>query len=291
MKQNGNILISLLVVIVFLSGVYFLLKKPAVPSVNVLNVPKNDGAPRDMLDPFFTLSGASVEGSAVKDNLTFSNTATWDKELFLHTKENTTFLPHMEDLIQVPPPPKNSSERTKKELALLMSYKTLRTPERMKKIKNEILAETTDFGGRPLTDYYDSAQFPLTAPLLKKATNDIVPVIFILKNKYNRARPSLLDPDISPAIEIPGHPAYPSGHSTIMHMTAYLLAELAPERREEFEARAREIAVDREIAGVHYPSDTLAGSMVARQFVDILMSNPEYRQGILAARKEWAKTP
>lgn len=289
MKQNENIFISLFVVAVFLTGAYFFLTKPTSNSVQTADNPQNDGAPREILDPFFSVSGASIDETGAKDRLTFSNTAVWDKELFLHTKEKTAFLPHMEDMIHILPPPGNSSERTKMELDLLLSYKKLRTPERMEKIKSEILSETTEFGGRTLTDYYDPAQFPLTAPLLKQAVDDIVPVIFILKNKYNRVRPSGLEPDIAPAIDVPGHPAYPSGHSTIMHLNAYLLAELAPERREEFEARAREIAVDREIAGLHYPSDTLAGSMVARQFSDILLNNPEFRRKVLEARSEWGE--
>jgi acid phosphatase (class A) len=284
MKQNGNIIISFVIVALFLGGMFFLMETPPQTPTGMA---ENDGAPRGILDPFFSLSGASVEEKNAKDKLAFSNTAVWDKELLKHTKTKTIFLPHMEDMIRIPPPPKSSSERVQKELELLLSYKNLRTPERMKKIESEILPETTDFGGRLLTDYYDPKQFPLTAPLLTKATNDIVPVIFILKQRYDRVRPGALELDISPAIDVPGHPAYPSGHSTIMHLTAYLLSELAPERREEFGARAREIAIDREIAGLHYPSDTLAGSMVARQFVDILLGDTEFRRAMTEAQAEW----
>lgn len=225
------------------------------------------------------------------DAMTFSNTAKWDPVLYSYTQKQTSIIPNMGNLIHIPSPPANSSKETGEEIQLLLSYKELRTEERLKKIQDEILPQTTEFGGHVVTDYFDARQFPLTAPLLQDVFDDLNIVLFTLKNKYGRTRPHTLEPDISPAIEVPGHPAYPSGHSTQAHFVAYFLSELAPERREEFEKRAMEIAVNREVAGLHYPSDTLAGKLIARQFVDLLLNDTNSRARIEQARVEWQKTP
>ena len=101
-------------------------------------------------------------------------------------------------------------------------------------------------------------------------------------------RPSVLEPDIEPIIDVPPHPAYPSGHSTQLYFFAYVLSELVPSEREGFLEKAARVAKNREIAGVHYPSDTEAGRMLARQFVDLLFQNAEFNALFEQARTEWS---
>ena len=42
-----------------------------------------------------------------------------------------------------------------------------------------------------------------------------------------------------------------------------------------------------ESGGLHYPSDTAAGVMVARQFVDLLLQNPDFVTLLDNAKTEW----
>ena len=93
----------------------------------------------------------------------------------------------------------------------------------------------------------------------------------ILSNKkyYDRVRPSILseelyslgiiDKILKPWIEIPTHPAYPSGHATQSMYIATILTHFDPDNKELYEQAAEEISTNREIAGLHYRSDSLAG--------------------------------
>lgn len=79
-------------------------------------------------------------------------------------------------------------------------------------------------------------------------------VIGYYKELFNRARPSQYEPRLVPLIPIPGHPAYPSGHSTQAHLVAYALAEIMPGKgmQKALTQLAWRVAVNREWAGVHY---------------------------------------
>jgi membrane-associated phospholipid phosphatase len=95
------------------------------------------------------------------------------------------------------------------------------------------------------------------------------------KHVFRRPRPSWECPALLPPIPVPGHSAYPSGHATQAHlMTAcmeHVLAIVTPALpsaettavAETLKALARRVARNREIAGLHYPSDSAAGAALA----------------------------
>jgi hypothetical protein len=110
--------------------------------------------------------------------------------------------------------------------------------------------------------------------------------VMYFKNKFKRVRPWVLA-NLSPPIPLPGHPAYPSGHSTQMHLMAYLLAELVPDPA-GLDDIALDVAVNRERAGLHYPSDTAAGKKLAGKLFKILKHEcPTFERTLEAARAEW----
>jgi acid phosphatase (class A) len=100
-------------------------------------------------------------------------------------------------------------------------------------------------------------------------------------------RPDKLDPTLTPLIDVPEHPAYPSGHSTQAHAVAFLLTALAPDQKAKFESDALRVAVNREIAGVHYPSDSAAGRLLARQIVDLMLRDRSFAALVESAKAEW----
>ena len=51
---------------------------------------------------------------------------------------------------------------------------------------------------------------------------------------------------------------------------------------------ADRIAVNREIAGFHYPSDSVAGRFIAEEAYKILKNCPTFMQAVADAQKEWA---
>ncbi|MBA3550787.1 phosphatase PAP2 family protein [Patescibacteria group bacterium] len=219
--------------------------------------------------------------------LTFTSTQTWDPYLvFLHN-ETIHYIPDWQHHISIDPPPSNTAAQTKQELKDLMFLQNTRTPEDIQNILKEMYLPSMKFGDYFYGDYLDAIKFPKTSLLLHQAYSDLDTIILQLKSKYDRVRPIYLKSSLNPAIKVPDHPAYPSAHSTEAFFLAYVLSELAPDRKYEFESRAWEIAVNRERAGVHYRSDTEGGKSLASQYVTILLKNAEFKTLLEDAKSEW----
>lgn len=112
-------------------------------------------------------------------------------------------------------------------------------------------------------------------------------VVNQFKDFFKRNRPSLFDPRLTTAIPLPGHPSYPSGHSTQAHLVSRGLAELVSEADAVLTDLAWDIAVNRERAGLHYRSDTEAGRLLAERAFQILRQCPLYVTTLDEAVKEW----
>ncbi|MEO0913414.1 MAG: hypothetical protein AAFY59_10560, partial [Pseudomonadota bacterium] len=126
------------------------------------------------------------------------------------------------------------------------------------------------------------------------------------KRRYARPRPSQLHPALMPPIDPPKHAAFPSGHSTQAHLTAHILKHLMPDMvrhhygawdagsqsRPEIERdplfdMAERIARNREVMGLHYVSDSVAGEKLAKALYDTMVGW-DVLSGIWAeAAKEW----
>jgi len=136
--------------------------------------------------------------------------------------------------------------------------------------------------------------------------------VMYYKALFNRPRPSTLSPALMPPIEVPGHAAYPSGHSTQAHLTALLLAEvMPPAANQALDANgnvvtlpsappgrpdrtvgplyrvAERIARNREVLGLHYRSDTAAGLVLAENTFLLLKECPWTKAIIALAKAEW----
>lgn len=222
------------------------------------------------------------------DKLRFSNTMSWDEKLLAHTLEQTLYITNWQNKIRLQPPPSNSSFRTQEELKLLLEYQKNRSESQITQIIQEVNISSAIMADRPVNDYFDSAKFPSTAKLLHEAFHDLTVVVFFEKRHFDRVRPSMLEPNIKPVIDVPNHPSYPSGHSTQAHLIALLLSELVPDREKSLLEKADAIAKNREIAGLHYPSDSEAGRQLARQFKDLILENPEFEKLLEQAKQEWS---
>ena len=222
-----------------------------------------------------------------KDTLTFSNTMEWSPYYLAYANSPTRYSDEVYKDIILPPPPKNSSRQVKEEMRTLKSYRELRSPEQLEEFEKEGEKETLEFGGYTFGDYNNEKLFPATARLLRDSFYDVEVLEMRQKKLFDRVRPSFLDPSFDTMRPVHGHPAYPSYRSAEMHFIAHVFSELAPERREEFFARAQEVAFRCQIAGLQYPSDTEGGKLLAKQIFDALMKNEKFRALIAEARKEW----
>jgi membrane-associated phospholipid phosphatase len=123
------------------------------------------------------------------------------------------------------------------------------------------------------------------------------------KAVFDRPRPSRLSPALMPPVAVPGHASFPSGHATQSQLMALALAEVMPEAASlaEYPPRsgkkvaqgplyrvAERIARNREVMGLHYPSDSDAGKKLAELTWDILKQCLSVAQMITDAQKEWS---
>jgi acid phosphatase (class A) len=108
----------------------------------------------------------------------------------------------------------------------------------------------------------------------------------LLSLKNARVRPYTLDSSIK-NLEETNWAAYPSGHAANSYINAYIYQELAPEFTDFFIKDAYDMAHSREILGVHYPSDSEASRVFARQFVNTLFQNEKFRADFEEVKKEW----
>jgi membrane-associated phospholipid phosphatase len=264
--------------------------EPSRPSASKAVLPASEPEiHRAVLDPVAALDGAPTRDALgiERDRLTFSSTMEWSAEVAFDLPAVAPYLGSDEALLVLPPPPSNSSERTRAEVAVLRRYQAARTPALVDAIKREADGAGLQLGGITVAAYAASTERPNTARAVRDVLREVSPIVLRFKRKFDRIRPHRLEPTLQPVIDVPGHPAYPSGHSTQAHIVAYLLAELAPRKRAVFERDALRVAVHREIAGVHYPSDTAAGALLARQVLDRMLRKDEFARVIEKARAEW----
>jgi membrane-associated phospholipid phosphatase len=111
-----------------------------------------------------------------------------------------------------------------------------------------------------------------------------------------RPRPSQLCPWLMPPIPVPGHASYPSGHATQATLLSGLLAIVMPAEvtipvttggPSLLDKLAERVARNREVLGLHYPSDSAAGRILAARVLAYLVANPAISPLITAAGTEW----
>ncbi len=135
--------------------------------------------------------------------------------------------------------------------------------------------------------------YPNTTKVLAIASLVGTFVAMYFKALYERPRPSQLCPALLPPIEVPGHASFPSGHSTQAHLMALcmdqVLAGVAqkPVLDDDLWTLANRIARNREIAGLHYRSDSLAGVLIAKCIMPLLAPTPRFADVLAQAQKEW----
>ncbi|WP_374634504.1 phosphatase PAP2 family protein [Paracoccus sp. (in: a-proteobacteria)] len=153
-----------------------------------------------------------------------------------------------------------------KELQLVMGYATLR-PERLP----EITVQTGD-----LISFYATilpiqpARARMIHYLLDLAMNLSTAIVQRIKLGFDVPRPDTLSDQVQPMLPTPLHASYPSGHATQAFAVAMLLTLLSKPRERpgnvepdsQLFRMATRIAVNRSVAGVHFPSDSAAGALL-----------------------------
>jgi PAP2 superfamily len=107
-------------------------------------------------------------------------------------------------------------------------------------------------------------------------------VAMVAKHHLACRRPVRIGPKVMPMIPTPAHGSFPSAHATEAFSVATVMSAFVEENKEyysDFEKRqkllhklAERIAVNRTVAGVHYPIDTWCGSILGRALGQIILA-------------------
>lgn len=161
-------------------------------------------------------------------------------------------------------PPANSSQETINELLFLERVTANATEKQILFATNAEINEKkcySDFAKK-----YLGIKF--TTKDVEKIFNQTDPILMLLKNHFNRARPYQLAPYYNVQIEfnVPTecfHPAYPSGHAMDSFIMSHVFKTIKPEKSFEIDEFCNEMAYSRFVAGVHYPSDNKISKLLA----------------------------
>ncbi len=204
--------------------------------------------------------------------------------------------------LKIPDFPANSSEQTKAELKFLHDLENTRTPEQVENSKilagvfynintkpgdndYEKMQRNLFHMGRQIS-WFNAEKLPKTAEMMRKVWSDATYYFWALKFQFNRTRPYMLDKTLKPVDTGTNFQAYPSGHASASYVAAYIYQELIPEHKELLLKNAFEMAYSREIIGVHFPSDSEAGRIFAREFINKLMQNDTFKADFKVALAE-----
>ena len=83
-----------------------------------------------------------------------------------------------------------------------------------------------------------------------------------------------------------GASSYPSGHATVGTLMGIELANMLPEKRAQIMARAWEFGHNREVGGIHYPSDIEMGRIAGTVIAQTISTHPDFKVEFEAARAE-----
>lgn len=150
-----------------------------------------------------------------------------------------------------------------------------------KKLINAMLAGTTNAAD------YKQGTLPKAEAFLKRIGDETGNVVDTAKDFWKRSRPYTIKPDLLAGKKESSF-GYPSGHSTGGMVTALVLAELYPDREKEILAIGREIGWHRVELGKHYPTDVIAGRVLAMTIVRELKRNPDFQRDFAEVKKEIA---
>jgi membrane-associated phospholipid phosphatase len=114
----------------------------------------------------------------------------------------------------------------------------------------------------------------------------------LLKNHFHRPHPFEVDPRVKRIVVAhPGY-SYPSYHSARSVVFANVLSLLDPSQKGPLQRVARQVEVDRALAGEHFPSDIHAGRKVGALVYASLMKDVAFRAAVKELKAaEWTPPP
>jgi membrane-associated phospholipid phosphatase len=122
-----------------------------------------------------------------------------------------------------------------------------------------------------------ASRTPRTLELMAAATRLAILVEMRFKHAFAVPRPVQFSPQVQPPIQTPSHSSFPSGHSTEAHCAAEVLMAVSRQHAatpvgQMLLRQAGRMAINRTVAGVHFPIDSRAGQVLGTCLAEYLCS-------------------
>lgn len=180
------------------------------------------------------------------------------------------------------PPEMNSPAQTEDEKELFRIQKG-RSAEECEKASHEVEANLKNLFGAPEGPLNDVQVEKLDA-FFKEIRRDGGYFIGALKDQMGRLRPYSYISGLQPCVKKENSMAYPSGHATIGQLYGLVLSDLLPKDKKKIMAQAKLIGDNRVVAGVHHPSDIVAGRELAQRIYNEMKKSPKFQADMESAR-------
>jgi acid phosphatase (class A) len=177
----------------------------------------------------------------------------------------------------LPPPPEAGSAQERAELDELLHLQATRTAAEVQRAQADATVSIFRFAdalGNP--PGFTPRALPLVAELFERIGRDEGLFMNPAKDAFGRPRPFVTEKRLAPVVAMPPSASYPSGHTTWAICAAIVLSDMVPEMRAQIFARADEYAHNREVGGVHYPSDVAAGHLAGTALAVELFDSPRF---------------
>jgi acid phosphatase (class A) len=167
----------------------------------------------------------------------------------------------------------------------MLKLQSQRTPADEKRCQDEVAVTAFGFSN-VLGPWFNADDLPYTAQLMHEIGQQAKAVSGGGKKIWSRVRPPLSDTRIHPCVPLEKTFSYPSGHATIGAFWGALLADMFPADHDMLIARGRQIGFDRTVAGMHWPSDIVAGQKLGAEAARRLLADPAFREKLKKAKAE-----
>jgi acid phosphatase (class A) len=184
----------------------------------------------------------------------------------------------------IPAVPLPGSDQDKADLQAVLKAQAARTPKDIEEAKADEKF-TMDLVTNVVGPDFTPKNYPVTFDLLKRLLDDESFLTSTLKEEYKRNRPYQDHPEVKNLFPAKQY-SYPSGHASGSRILMLILAQLFPDKATALINRANTIAQSRVNAGVHYPSDIIAGNAVAHALEFAIQDNPEFQNDLAKAKAE-----
>ena len=207
----------------------------------------------------------------------------WDAGLsakaVLADNSETSWIRRVEKTLTDPP---SSDAALRLEIRSLIADSVLR-----KERADEIMLQAHNLRLYWMNALGTPAARPATWKLIEAALHVGETVGLYFKNKYKRPRPVQIYPALMPLLLTPPHPSYPNNHALQSLLVARLVGAAVPTLAKPLLFLADRIGHNREIAGLHFPSDRVASAALADALVPIALGGSGFQNLIADVSTEW----